>query len=108
MDGLLLKIWKLNKVSKCKVIRYGKSVASSGKNKFHLEFTFQRLHRGVFCQFPFRRIYYYGSNNSTGKEISKTHLCGLCVCVCVCVKQRDTILRHGGLHTDLNQCNWGS
>ena len=77
MDGLLLKIWKLNKVSKCKVIRYGKSVASSGKNKFHLEFTFQRLHRGVFCQFPFRRIYYYGSNNSTGKEISKTHLCGL-------------------------------
>ena len=77
MDGLLLKIWKLNKVSKCKVIRYGKSVASSGKSKFHLEFTFQRLHRGVFCQFPFRRIYYYGSNNSTGKEISKTHLCAV-------------------------------
>mgnify|MGYP006975812074 CR=1 FL=1 len=37
----------------------------------------QAVHRGVFCQFPFQRIYYYGSNNSTGKEISKTHLCGL-------------------------------
>ena len=35
------------------------------------------LHRGAFCQFPFRRIYYYSSNKSTGKEIGKTHLCAL-------------------------------
>ena len=35
------------------------------------------LHRGAFCQFPFRRIYYYGSNKLTGKEIGKTHLCVL-------------------------------
>ena len=31
------------------------------------------LHRGAFCQFPFRWIY-YGSNKS---RISKTHLCAL-------------------------------
>ena len=30
-----------------------------------------------FCQFTFRWIYYYGSNKSTGKEISKMHLCAL-------------------------------
>ena len=35
------------------------------------------VHRGVFCQFPFRWIYYYGSNESTGKETGKTHLCAL-------------------------------
>ena len=28
-------------------------------------------------QFPFRWIYYYGSNKSTGKETGKTHLCAL-------------------------------
>ena len=35
------------------------------------------MHRGTFCQFPFRWIYYYGSNKSTGKETDKTHLCAL-------------------------------
>ena len=35
------------------------------------------LYRGAFCQFPFRWIYYYGSNESTGKETGKTHLCAL-------------------------------
>ena len=35
------------------------------------------LHKGAFCQFPFRWIYYYGSNESTGKETGKTHLCAL-------------------------------
>ena len=35
------------------------------------------LHRGVFCQFPFRWIYYYGSYKSTGKESGKTHICAL-------------------------------
>ena len=30
------------------------------------------FHRGAFCQFPFRWIYYYGSNKSTGKETGKT------------------------------------
>ena len=37
----------------------------------------ETLHRGAFCQFPFRWIYYYGSNKSTGKEIGKTHLSAL-------------------------------
>ena len=32
-------------------------------------------HRGAFCQFLFRWIYYYGSNKSTGKKTGKTHLC---------------------------------
>ena len=36
-----------------------------------------RVHRGAFCQFPFRWIYYYGRNKSTGKETGKTHLCGV-------------------------------
>ena len=32
------------------------------------------VHRGAFGQFPFRWIYYYGSNKFTGKETGKTHL----------------------------------
>ena len=36
---------------------------------------FASAHRGAFCKFPFRWIYYYGSNKSTGKETGKTHLC---------------------------------
>ena len=39
------------------------------------------VHRGAFWQFPFRWIYYYSSNKSTGKETGKTHLCavaGIC------------------------------
>ena len=35
------------------------------------------LQRGAFCQFPFRWIYYCGSNESTGKETGKTHLCAV-------------------------------
>ena len=35
------------------------------------------LPRGVFCQFPFRWIYYYGRNESTGKKTGKTYLCAL-------------------------------
>ena len=33
------------------------------------------LHRCAISQFPFRWIYYYRSNKSTGKD--KTHLCAL-------------------------------
>ena len=32
------------------------------------------VHKGAFCQFPFRWIYYYGRTKSTEKEIGKTHL----------------------------------
>ena len=39
------------------------------------------LYRGAFCQFPFRWIYCYGSNKSTGKETGKTHLCALHWCI---------------------------
>ena len=35
------------------------------------------MHSGAFYQFPFRWIYYYGSNKSTGKETGKTYLCSL-------------------------------
>ena len=31
------------------------------------------VHRGAFCQYPFRWIYYYG----TGKKIGKTHVCAV-------------------------------
>ena len=35
------------------------------------------VHRGAFCQIPFRWIYYYGSTKSTGKETGKTNLCAV-------------------------------
>ena len=35
------------------------------------------VHKGAFCQFPFRWIYYCHSNKSTGKEPGKMHLCVL-------------------------------
>ena len=35
------------------------------------------VHRGAFCQFSFRWIYYYSSNKYTGKETGKTHLCAV-------------------------------
>ena len=35
------------------------------------------MHRGAFCQFPFRWIYYYGSIKATGKETGKTYLCAM-------------------------------
>ena len=41
-----------------------------------LQFT-GTLHRGAFCQFLFRWIYYYDSNKSAGKETRKTHLCAM-------------------------------
>ena len=54
----------------------------SSKSKVHpmdLHYTgYTPVHRGAFYQFPFRWIYYYGSNKSTGKETGKTHLCALC------------------------------
>ena len=41
----------------------------------HLEdkfrFFFNAMHRGAFCQFPFRWIYHYDSNEYTGKETEK-------------------------------------
>ena len=38
---------------------------------------FEWVHRGAFCQFPFRWIYYCHSSKSTGKETDKMHLCGV-------------------------------
>ena len=35
------------------------------------------VHRGAFCQFPLRWIYYCHSSKSTGKETGKMHLCAL-------------------------------
>ena len=35
------------------------------------------VHTGAFGQFPFRWIYYYGSNKSTGKETDKMPLCAV-------------------------------
>ena len=35
------------------------------------------VHRGAFCQFLFRWIYYYGRNKSNGKETGKMHLCAV-------------------------------
>ena len=35
------------------------------------------MHRGAFCQFLFRWIYYCHISKSTGKETGKTHFCAL-------------------------------
>ena len=35
------------------------------------------VHRGAFCQFPFRWIYYCHSSKSTGKETGKKHICAV-------------------------------
>ena len=35
------------------------------------------MHRGAFCQFLFRWIYYCHNSKSTGKETDKTHLCAV-------------------------------
>ena len=35
------------------------------------------VHKGAFCQFLFRCIYYNDGNKSTGKETGKTHLCAV-------------------------------
>ena len=35
------------------------------------------IHRGAFCQFPFRWIYYCHSIKSSGKETGKIHLCAM-------------------------------
>ena len=35
------------------------------------------MHRGAFCQFPFRSVYYCHSSKSNGKETGKTHLCAM-------------------------------
>ena len=42
-----------------------------------LEQFIRTVHRGAFCQYTFRWIYYYGSNKSTGKETGKSHLCAV-------------------------------
>ena len=48
------------------------------KGHSHTTLTiFCPFHRGAFCKFPFRCIYYYGSNKSTGKETGKTHFCAV-------------------------------
>ena len=43
-----------------------------------------------FAQFPFRWIYYNGSNKSTGNETCKTHLCAMQCCCCSAPARRTT------------------
>ena len=42
-----------------------------------LIFPIWTVHRGAFCQFHFRWIYYCHSSKLTGKKIGKTHLCAV-------------------------------
>ena len=47
------------------------------------------MHRGAFCQFPFRWIYYCHSGKSTAKETGKTHFCALHICaLCTSLTQQ--------------------
>ena len=43
--------------------------------------TVWTLHRGAFCQLPFRWIYYCPGSKSMGKETGKIDLCALVHCV---------------------------
>ena len=52
-------------------------VPSSLNNSEGGHYCFSTLHRGAFCQFPFRWIYHCHSSKSTGKKTDKTHLCGV-------------------------------
>ena len=64
----------------------------------HLEdkfrFFFNAMHRGAFCQFPFRWIYHYDSNEYTGKETEKNT--PLCYGVKALTKLICNILQHNG------------
>ena len=53
-----------------------KNVVKSSKHFFGYFNTLEShsAHRGAFCQFPFRCIYYFFISESTGKETGKTHL----------------------------------
>ena len=42
-----------------------------------LTYYIKAWHRGAFCQFTFRWIYYCHSIKSTGKDTGKMHLCAL-------------------------------
>ena len=44
-----------------------------------LDQAYNAVHRGAFCQFIFRWIYYCHSSKSTGKETGKMHLCAVAV-----------------------------
>ena len=60
----------------------------------------KRLHRGAFCQFLFLWIYYYGSNESTGKKTGKTHLCGLSGLKSVSSKDKVQVIIAGKLYRE--------
>ena len=55
------------------------SIATWELLSYSIIMTFDTLHRGAFCQFTFRWIYYSHSSKSTGKETGKTYLCALCI-----------------------------
>ena len=55
------------------------------------------MHRGAFCQFPFRWIYYYGSNKSTRKKTDITHRRFLFYTTCILttlVYQQSVFITH--------------
>ena len=63
----VVNFWKLHKLT-----------VSASHNELMVSPSHDQLktsHRGAFCQFPFRWIYYCHSSKSNGKETGKTHLC---------------------------------
>ena len=50
-------------------------ICQKNQKKINAIFVTCTVYKGAFCKIPFRWIYYYGSNKSTGKETGKTHLC---------------------------------
>ena len=69
---MLHDVWSRFIIQKSKRIR-----GLPCSRRLPLHYHRDSVHRGAFYQFPFRWIYYYGSNKSTGKETGKTHLCAL-------------------------------
>ena len=64
MDSLKSTIIRL----KTTIIRLKTIIHSHGPDAYLEACT---LHRGAFCQFPFRLIFYCLSSNSTGKKLAK-------------------------------------
>ena len=52
------------------------------------------LHRGAFCPFLFRWIYYCHSSKYTGKKTDKTHLCAVFTLIKVLIISRNWACKH--------------
>ena len=78
----VVNFWKLHKLT-----------VSASHNQLMVSPSHDQLttsHRGAFCQFPFRWIYYCHSSKFTGNETGKAHLCAPFLLGKLVVREVDT------------------